>query len=103
MCNEYNGWPNYPTWNVYLWLTSEEPTYNHCREMASTFVRDLAHGNYATTTLAHNIEEMVENTNPMTTGDQYQPSMYADILGWALDSVDWYRIAQAFLEEIHNA
>ena len=30
----YNGWTNYETWCIHLWLTNEEGTYNHCRDAA---------------------------------------------------------------------
>ena len=28
----YNGWPNYETWNVMLWMDNEEGNYRHYRE-----------------------------------------------------------------------
>jgi len=33
---EYNGWKNYYTWNLNLWLTNDEVTYTHYRELAET-------------------------------------------------------------------
>lgn len=30
--NTYNGWPNYETWNVMLWMDNEEPAYRRYRE-----------------------------------------------------------------------
>ena len=27
----YNGWSNYETWNVALYIQNEEPVYRHCR------------------------------------------------------------------------
>jgi hypothetical protein len=29
----YNGWSNYETWNVALWLDNEQGTYNMTREV----------------------------------------------------------------------
>jgi hypothetical protein len=29
---EYNGWPNYATWNVMLWMDNEEGAYRLYRE-----------------------------------------------------------------------
>lgn len=29
----YNGYTNYETWNVVLWLYNDEPTYNELRSM----------------------------------------------------------------------
>jgi hypothetical protein len=31
----YNGWKNYPTWNVALWLDNDEGLYNATRETVS--------------------------------------------------------------------
>ena len=27
----YNGWTNYETWNVALWMDNDEPTYHIAR------------------------------------------------------------------------
>ena len=27
----FNGWANYDTWNVALYIQNEEPVYRHCR------------------------------------------------------------------------
>lgn len=29
MAEEYNGWPNYQTWNVMLWLDNDESAYRY--------------------------------------------------------------------------
>ena len=41
----YNGWTNYETWNVALWMGNDEGLYNHARrcgsyaEVASTLIQ----------------------------------------------------------------
>jgi len=32
--DEYNGWPNYATWNAYTWLTSYQETANQFEQIA---------------------------------------------------------------------
>ena len=84
----YNGWKNYPTWAVNLWLSNDEGTYNHVSETiaecagetrrvdAADWLRDFVRGN----------TELDE------------ASMRSDLLGYALDQVDWLEIADAWLE-----
>lgn len=31
MTDSYNGWANYDTWNVALWVNNDEPMYGHMR------------------------------------------------------------------------
>lgn len=33
---DYNGWRNYETWNVALWILNDEPIYNLAREIAES-------------------------------------------------------------------
>ena len=33
--SDYNGWKNYETWNVALWLGNDEPLYRTARERAA--------------------------------------------------------------------
>jgi hypothetical protein len=46
----YNGWSNYETWNVHLWLSNEEGVDNHCCDLArqvvaEAFLDDVADSN----------------------------------------------------------
>lgn len=33
----YNGWKNYQTWNVFLWITNEEPLYRAAVEFMRSY------------------------------------------------------------------
>ncbi len=41
--NTYNGWTNYETWNVALWLGNDEGLYNLARGWARHGYKSLSH------------------------------------------------------------
>ena len=106
MDTSYNGWKNYETWCVNLWLTNEEPMYRLCRSLAAE-ARESAPDcrqvqeniwqadEAATFLLADRLKEYVEQNNPLADS----PTMFSDLLSAALSEVDWHEVANAFLEE----
>jgi hypothetical protein len=76
----FNGWRNYPTWAVFLWLGNDEVTYNAAVWEAKQGVRAL--------------REFVEGL----VLDESPASLASDLLGWALDEVDWESVVAALLE-----
>lgn len=85
----YNGWKNYATWCVKLWLDNEHGLYLDMVELAKV------HGDVYE--LSKAIENYVRELVPNT-----EPSMFTDLLGAQLDSVDWYEIAEHYFEEFHE-
>ena len=83
----YNGWHNYETWCVNLWLTNDYADY--------TYIRDLIKKANNIVDAAEQIREMVEEMNPIAE----QATLYTDLLNGALRAVDWFEIAQHFLED----
>lgn len=96
MCNKYNGWTNYGTWNVKLWLDNEPYTSQEMEEMAKRAIQDQRKQDYRTAggLLADALKDWVN--------DEFIPdlgaSMAADLLGSAIGSVNWYEIAENILE-----
>lgn len=100
----YNGWKNYETWCVHLWLTNEEPSYRYWREEARRHVEEAAgcsrvrEGIWSVEeamrfNLADQLKDEVEHDGGCSCS-----SLYSDLTQAALSVVDWVEIAEAFLE-----
>lgn len=98
---KYNGWNNYETWLVKLWLDNDEGTDSLMRE----FVQDarenpevnqfMDYESRVQMTLKDKIKDFIEEMNPLAdTAD-----LFTDLLNSALSEVDWYEIAEAYLED----
>lgn len=98
---EYNGWRNYPTWNVALWLQNDEPSYRYWTARAQAIYDDTQvdseqkRRDKATVALANEIKAEIEENTPET-------GIQADLLGWALGYVDWNAVAEKFIECIES-
>ena len=85
----YNGWKNYETWNIALWLG------NDC----DSFIREMAKESQDDVDLADKIENFITENNPLPAT---QASLYQDILGASLRSADYREIARFFLEDLES-
>lgn len=77
----FNGWPNYETWLVALWLDNDEQTYRHWRAEASKL---------SEWELARVLETSHTDASYDLTG---AVGVWADLVGAALKRVDWDCIA----------
>ena len=105
---KYNGWTNYETWCVALWLDNERGSYERWRWLARKLVKrssrnfprtfpESVPNATATRLLAERIqEEFTDNTPGVFTGP------YGDLLGAALSDVDWHEIAAQYVDEVAN-
>src|SRR5207237_6827289 len=97
----YNGWTNYETWNVALWIDNEQGSYNHRRELAREACvnaeagRSFTRKESATQILAGLLKEWIEEGNPVAK----QASVYADLVNAALSEVNWHELAENWLED----
>ena len=81
---EYNGWYNYETWLVNLWLTNDSSSYNYWNE-ATNECADPAE-------LSNRIKDEIEEFNPVTDDS----SLYADLMNAAISEVNFDEIAHSF-------
>ena len=98
----YNGWANYETWNVALWIDNDQGSYFAAFEMAQECYDEAEQDdkddqlNDAKRALADRLKDWIEEMNPIAD----QNSLFTDLLGAALGEVDWYEIAENFLEDV---
>jgi len=98
----YNGWSNYETWDVALWIDNEEGSYNYWREQVTravdqntNSVDDEVDRDSAISDLSRQLESEIKDSNPLA-GDA---SMYSDILSANLSEVDWYEIVEHWVDD----
>lgn len=92
----YNGWTNYETWAVALWIDNEEPSYRQRVDMASEAVEEHE-GNKeeAATLLSRQLKDWLEEMQPDLGG-----TLWGDLLNAAMSEVNWYEIAESWVEEV---
>ena len=94
----YNGWSNYETWNVALWMDNDEGSYLYWKEQAvDALSQNDNEKDDAASDLARLLKDEHEENTPTVTG------CYADLLNAALSEVDWYEIAEHLIEDNYEA
>lgn len=81
----HQGWTNYETWAVGLWINQDEPMYR--------YLKLLAHSPQLNIEKDRALREWVEGMNTLTDG-----SMFSDLLGRAIGRVNWTEIMNAAME-----
>jgi hypothetical protein len=93
----YNGWNNYETWAVALWLDNEEGSYRYWRECAKAVLRENVRVDEAKSGLASMLRDQLQEAMP-----DLGCSLWADLLNSAFCEVDWHEIAASMLEEFEG-
>ena len=84
---EYNGWTNYETWNYKLWLDNNQETYDA--------VRTLAKKHNDAYELSIELSKVAHDNAPLL-----EASFYSDVLNASIREVNFFEIAESYLEEI---
>ena len=108
---KYNGWKNYETWAVALWIDNDQGAYSRRLEMAheareraaansmcgvfpSQLTAEVRARNIFRDSIKAWVEEMVDEETGSPSGN-----LAADLIGAALSEVDFYEIAGNWLSE----
>ena len=84
----YNGWSNYETWLVSLWLDNDQETYNKIRNIIKR------NGNISTYAVSKKIQDFVEK---MVFTDK--ASLQQDLINSAIQEVNFPEIVQSMIDE----
>jgi len=104
----YNGWTNYETWVVNLWMDNDEGTYDYWREVAQEVSNDLEEPTNGLTKmdeavyiLADRLKDFHEEAkDEILEQTKLTASVWADLLGAALAETNWREIAEHLLENV---
>ena len=88
---EYNGWTNYETWAVKLWMDNEQGTQEHFDELADRHLKRNGEDNLHL--LADALKAAHEEALPEVRG------FAADLLNAAMSEVNWHEIANSLVED----
>jgi hypothetical protein len=105
MDTKYNGWTNYETWCVNMWLTNDETSYRHWSDEAhrhmteapaSQRVKEWGYSiqEAARCALAEQLQETIEEGAILGVA-----SLYTDLLNASFGEVNWHEIADEWLDD----
>jgi hypothetical protein len=106
----YNGWANYETWCMALWIDNDEGSYNYARELVAGAVEaasadgflegqpaSLREG-YLNSHAADALKAWQEDEREAYEADK-PASVFTDLLGAAFGEIDWWEIARNIRSE----
>lgn len=109
-CDRHNGWTNYETWAVNLWMSNDEESSDawvseaaKALEEAANFSRPIFPDSFtraerATLILAERLKEDHEDRAHESGANADNPTFATDLLNAALSMVNWQEIAKHLVD-----
>lgn len=97
MAERYNGWTNYETWCVKLWMDNDEGQQRYWQEQAAECVKSYEGPADAVPILA---DLMSDDCLEAKYRDCKTKGVFEDLLNAALAEVNWHEIARAHIEGV---
>ena len=108
----YNGWTNYETWAVKLWMDNDEGSYRYWQEQTRECWDETSdkspnqycnHSDNARIMLAERLKDEHDSQSDHPVFAASDGTVYADLLNAALSEVDWHEIADSLLSDSEPA
>ena len=115
MCEEYNGWKNYATWatNVHDLFTDRDDLADRAYEAyAESLTADSNPGtneikreSFARSSAQREVADAMREELEDAAVDNFaeQSSFWQDLIGWAIQSVDFWRLAEVYADDAQTA
>ena len=91
---KYNGWSNYETWNLSLWIDNDREWYRAVNDKASALVCDVLSKDEQIEILRQFLIDLVQDNEPKT-----DPSFYSDVLNASIREVNFREVSRSIIEE----
>jgi hypothetical protein len=92
--NTYNGWTNWETWIVNVWMDNDQKLYEYFGDIAREEV--LKDKESATYKLSTTLREQFDEWTPEIEG------LYLDLLNGAMREINWHEIAGHLVERVEE-